>query len=73
MKLAVGGHAQVALVLAILVVGEDHEATRADLGHGHLDRNDHIRPFRRHVARFLAQHGQGTRRHRLGHPVTNLT
>ncbi len=35
-----GGHDQVALVLAVLVVGEDDHPAPADVGHGPLDQGD---------------------------------
>src|SRR5215469_3897189 len=37
-----GGHAQVALVLTVLVVDQDHHAARGDLGDRHLHGHQHV-------------------------------
>jgi hypothetical protein len=62
----VGGHAQVALVLAVLVVGQDDLAAGADLGDADLDGDDHVGPVGRDLGALRATlQPQG--RTRVGH------
>ena len=61
---ALRGHAEVAFVLAVLVVGEDDHPAGADLGDAVFDRDDHVRPFRGNAARLEPQRGSRLGIHR---------